>query len=157
VVAGGGVREARDRHDSSLTRRTHAGQGRRSRGPHSVLKEHPIVLPVGRTIDASDAVALAEAVAERASRGRPSLTAAGTHSPRISVRLPEDVFEHFTLYARLTKTSVSAIARRALLDFDAEIVAATSEESDVEANARALSEAASLFPDRAQVSTDGER
>ena len=46
--------------------------------------------------------------------GRPSLTAAGTHSPRVSFRVPEPILQRAEQRAEVEQVSLSVLARRAL-------------------------------------------
>lgn len=49
--------------------------------------------------------------------GRPSLTGEGTHSPRVSFRLPEELRERARARAEQEGKSVSALAREAFEQF----------------------------------------
>ncbi|GGO00992.1 hypothetical protein GCM10011574_08290 [Microbispora bryophytorum] len=49
--------------------------------------------------------------------GRPSLTGEGTHSPRVSFRLPEELRERAKARAEQEGKSVSALAREAFEQF----------------------------------------
>ena len=51
--------------------------------------------------------------------GRPSLTAAGTHSPRVSFRVPEPILQR----AEVEQVSLSVLARRALERYLDEVAA----------------------------------
>jgi hypothetical protein len=67
--------------------------------------------------------ARAEEMAEhalRAVRGRPSLTGASRHSPRVSFRLPDHERERAEQVARAEGKTVSALAREALERYLAE-------------------------------------
>ena len=46
--------------------------------------------------------------------GRPSLTGAGTHSPRVSFRVPEPILQRAEQRAEVEQVSLSVLARRAL-------------------------------------------
>ena len=46
--------------------------------------------------------------------GRPSLTGAGTHSPRVSFRVPELILQRAEQRAEVEQVSLSVLARRAL-------------------------------------------
>ena len=63
----------------------------------------------GQRITEADTQAFA-----RGRGGRPSLTAAGTHSPRVSFRVPEPILQRAEQRAEVEQVSLSVLARRAL-------------------------------------------
>lgn len=67
----------------------------------------------GNRITEARAAEMAEH-ALRAARGRPSLTRAGHHSPRVSFRLPDTALEQAERVAKREGKTVSALAREAL-------------------------------------------
>lgn len=85
-------------------------------GPDINLDREAVYEPDGTRLTEARARLVAEETL-RTVRGRPSLTAAGEHSPRISFRLPADERARAERLARKEGTTVSALARRALEDY----------------------------------------
>jgi hypothetical protein len=83
------------------------------------LDEEVVLDSNGNRITEAHAHEMAEH-ALRAVRGRPSLTSAGRHSPRVSFRLPDIALERAEQVARQEGKTVSALAREALERYLAE-------------------------------------
>lgn len=80
------------------------------------LDADPITLPDGTVLDEPTAAQLGEAIASRAAkrRGRPSLTAPGEESPRITVRLRPEAKSWVVNYARRTGRRPADVVREAV-------------------------------------------
>jgi hypothetical protein len=86
------------------------------------LDEDPITLPDGTVLDETAAERLGRDVADRAAarrahRGRPSLTAAGVHSPQVSVRVNPHLRDAIEKIAERDGVRPSDVLRRALEEY----------------------------------------
>lgn len=83
------------------------------------LDEAPITLPSGRVLDEQAAAEYGREVADRAARrrGRPSLTAPGQHSPKVSARVRPDVKADLEQYARQHGRRPADVLREALEEY----------------------------------------
>lgn len=83
------------------------------------LDEKPITLPSGRVLDEAGAEAYGREVADRAagSRGRPSLTGPGEHSPKISARVPSILKQQITELAARDGRRPAEVVRAALEEY----------------------------------------
>jgi hypothetical protein len=88
-------------------------------GPDIDLDQEEVYEPDGTRLTEARAARLAEETLHTV-RGRPSLTAAGRHSPRVSFRLPDHERERAERVARQEGKTVSALAREALERYLAE-------------------------------------
>ena len=85
-------------------------------GPDINLDQEEIYEPDGTRLTEARSVELAQETL-RALRGRPSLTQAHEHSPRLSVRLPANELHDLTVLAHKMGVPVSTLARQAIEDF----------------------------------------
>jgi hypothetical protein len=84
------------------------------------LDNEPITLPSGRVLDEKAAAAYGEEVAARAAarrRGRPSLTAPGVHSPKVSSRVPPDLRAAIDAIAERDGVRPAEVVRKALEEY----------------------------------------
>lgn len=94
-------------------------------GPDTVIEdvdldEEPLVLPSGRVLDEKAAAEYGEEVAARAAarrRGRPSLTAPGVHSPKVSSRVTPELRAAIDAIAEREGLRPAEVVRRALEDY----------------------------------------
>ena len=99
-----------------MKRRVHAHQ---VRVEEIDLDQEPITLPDGTVLDEKAAEKLGREVDDRAAarRGRPSLTAPGVHSPRLTVRVDPDVKTTLEEIARRQGRGVSDVVREAIDEY----------------------------------------
>jgi predicted HicB family RNase H-like nuclease len=83
-------------------------------GPDIDLDEEVVLDRDGQRITEERAQQIADETLDEVRRGRPSLTAPGTHSPHVSFRVPEQLHRDAVAAAEARGTSVSALAREAL-------------------------------------------
>lgn len=83
------------------------------------LDDHPITLPSGRVLDEAGAEAYGREVADRAARlrGRPSLTAPGEHSPKITVRVTPALKQEIAALAAREGRRPADVVRDALEEY----------------------------------------
>ena len=83
-------------------------------GPDIDLDEEVVRDRDGRRITEERAEEIAAETLDEVRRGRPSLSAPGTHSPHVSFRVPEQLHREAAAAAEARGVSVSALAREAL-------------------------------------------
>lgn len=84
------------------------------------LDEEPLVLPSGQVLDEKAAAEYGKEVAARAAtrrRGRPSLTAPGVHSPKVSSRVTPELRAAIDEIAEREGLRPAEVVRRALEDY----------------------------------------
>lgn len=83
------------------------------------LDDHPITLPSGRVLDEAGAEAYGREVADRAARlrGRPSLTAPGEHSPKITARVTPALKQEIAALAAREGRRPADVVRDALEEY----------------------------------------
>ncbi|MEP6813992.1 MAG: CopG family transcriptional regulator [Marmoricola sp.] len=84
------------------------------------LDQEPITLPDGTILDEDAAETLGEQVAARAAtrrRGRPSLTGAGVHSPKVSSRITPELRKAIDTIAERDGIRPTEVVRHALEEY----------------------------------------
>jgi predicted transcriptional regulator len=88
------------------------------RFPQVDLDKEVVLDANGERITAERAEAWAREISEKVGpRGRPSLSAAGSQSPRVSFRVPQDIRAEVERVASDLNVTVSALARKALEEY----------------------------------------
>ncbi len=83
-------------------------------GSDADLDSEVVLLPNGERLTNQVADEIADDLLGRRGPGRPSLTCVGSHSPRVSFRVPDEVRALAVKRAAVENVSLSMLARKAL-------------------------------------------